>query len=177
MSRIKESVEALIFAFGDGIKLEELKTRTKADPLLIKKAINELNKGYVARGSAFSIVEEGDFYRMRLRHDLVSLIENNLKTDLKRGVLMTLSVIATSGKIKQTDLVKMRGSLSYQHVKELVSRGLITTTLENKHKVIRLSSAFYDYFDINSKEFKEITEDIKKELEKREEQTVNYRPN
>ncbi len=177
MSKIKEYVEALIFAFGDGISLEELEKRTKADPLIIKKAVTELNKEYAERKSAFSIVTEGNFYRMRLRSDLTSVAEDTLKTDLKKGVLMTLSLIAAKGKINQSDLVKMRGSLSYQHVKELVSRGLVIKTTEENRKVIKISPTFYDYFDVNNKEFKEVTNEVKEELKKDSERTVEYRPN
>lgn len=176
MSKIKEYVEALIFAFGDGITLEELQKRTKADPLIIKKAVNDLNKDYTERKGAFTISSEGNVYRMRLRPDLVSLAEDNLKTDMKRGIMMTLSVIATKGKIKQAELVKLRGSLSYQHIKELVLRGLVTTSIEDKHKVIKLSPTFYDYFDINSKEFKEITKEVQEDIKKESEHTEIYIP-
>ena len=177
MSKIKEYVEALIFAFGDGISLEELEKRTRADPLIIKKALAELNKEYAERKGAFNIVTEGTFYRMRLRSDLASIAEDTLKTDLKKGVLMTLSLIAAKGKINQSELVKMRGSLSYQHVKELVSRGLVTKYTEGNRKVIKISPTFYDYFDVNNKELKEVTNEVKRELEKEAEQTVEYRPN
>lgn len=176
MSKTKEYVEALIFAFGDGITMEEIQKRTKLDPAIVRRAVDELNKDYTARKSAFTISSEGDSYRMRLRSDLVPLAEDNLRTDLKKGVMMTLSVIALKGKIKQADLVKMRGSLSYQHVKELVSRGLVIAYIEDKRKVIKLSPMFYDYFDINSKEFREIAKDVKEDVQKELDQNVIYRP-
>ncbi len=177
MSKTKESVEALIFAFGDGISLDELEKKTRADPVIIKKSVAELNKEYTERKAAFNIVTEGTFYRMRLRSDLASIVEDTLKTDLKKGVLMTLSLIAAKGKINQSELVKLRGSLSYQHVKELVSRGLVTKYTEENRKVIKISPTFYDYFDVNSKELKEVTNEVKEELKKESERTVEYRPN
>ncbi|MCL4400451.1 MAG: SMC-Scp complex subunit ScpB [Candidatus Parvarchaeota archaeon] len=176
MSKIKEYVEALIFAFGDGITMEEIAKRTKFDPLIVKKAVNDLNKEYTERKSAFTISTEGNVYRMRLRGDLITLAEDTLKTDMKKGVMMTLSLIAMKGKIKQAELIKMRGSLSYQHVKELVSRGLVTTSIEDNHKIIKLSPSFYDYFDVNSKEFKEVTNEVKEDVKKESEQTVEYTP-
>lgn len=173
MSRTKEYVEALVFAFGEGITLEELSKRIKADPLLIKKAVRELNKSYAERKSAFTILEEGQMLRMKLRSDLIPLIEENLKTDMKKGVLMTLSVIASKGRIKQADLVKRRGSVSYQHVKELVSRGLVNVSLEDGKKVLKLSPTFFDYFDVNNKEFnevkKEVSESVQQEMTHHEE--------
>ena len=177
MAKINEYVEALIFSFGDGISLDELVRRTKSDPIIIKKAVDSLNKEYEERKSAFYILTEGNLYRMRLRSDLLHLVQDTLRTDLSRGVLMTLSLIVLSGKIRQSDLIKKRGSISYQHVKELQSRGLVSTAVEDGRKVIRITPSFYDYFDVEKKEFKEITDTLKEELKKEDNQTVKYAGN
>jgi segregation and condensation protein B len=177
MVKINEYVEALIFSFGDGISLEEIVKRTKLDPIVVKKAVNDLNKIYSERKSAFYILTEGNLYRMRLRSDLLYLAQDNLRTDMSRGVLMTLSLIVLNGKIKQTDLVKKRGSISYQHVKELQSRGLVSTAVEDGKKVIKITPSFYDYFDVDKKEFKEIKETIKEEINKEDNKTVEYKGN
>ncbi|MCL5009770.1 MAG: SMC-Scp complex subunit ScpB [Candidatus Parvarchaeota archaeon] len=176
MSKTKEYIEALVFAFGDGITIEELSKRIKVDPLLIRKAVRELNKSYADRKSAFSISEEGTMLRMKLRHDLIPLIEENLKTDMKKGVLMTLSVIASRGKIMQSDLVKQRGSVSYQHVKELVSRGLVTAYMDGNKKALKLSPSFFDYFDINNKEFNEVKKEVKNSVEEEMVHHEEYSP-
>ena len=174
MSEIKEKVEALIFAFGEGISLEDICKHLKADTLLVKKAVTSLNKSYEENKSAFFIVTEGDFYRMRLRDDLMYLVQENLKTDMSKGVLMTLSVIAINGKMKQSDLIKTRGSVSYQHIKELVNRGLVNTYLDDGKKVVKLSPMFYEYFDVDTKDFKELEENVKAEAKKESEHTTEY---
>ncbi len=177
MSKVKEQIEALIFAFGDGITMQELAKRTKSDAMMVRRAVTELNNAYSERKSAFSIINEGDMYRMRLRQDLGYLVEDSLKTDLKRGVLMTLSVIASHGKMKQAELVNLRGSISYQHVRELEERGLVSSHLENNRKVIKLTSTFFDYFDVNNKEFSDMKTEIKTEETKAAEQNVEYTGN
>ncbi|MCL4372850.1 SMC-Scp complex subunit ScpB [Candidatus Parvarchaeota archaeon] len=177
MIKINEYVEALIFSFGDGISLEEIVKRTKSDPIMVKKAVNDLNKAYSERKSAFYILTEGNLYRMRLRSDLLYLVQDNLRTDMSRGVLMTLSLIVLNGKIKQADLVKKRGSISYQHVKELQSRELVSTAVEDGKKVIKITPSFYDYFDVDKKEFKEIKETIQEEIKKEDDKTVEYKGN
>ncbi len=176
MSKIKEYVEALVFAFGDGITVEELSKRTKADPLLITKAVRELNKVYTERKSAFEISEEGNLLRMRLRSDLIPLVEDNLKTDMKKGVLMTLSVIASKGKIRQSDLIKQRGSVSYKHVKELVSRGLVVAYEDDNKKMLKLSPTFFDYFDVNNREFNDVKNEVKDSVKQEMEQHTEYAP-
>jgi segregation and condensation protein B len=176
MSKIKEYVEALVFAFGDGIAIEEISKRTKADPLLITKAVKELNKIYSERKSAFIISEEGDLLRMRLRPDLIPLVEENLKTDMKKGVLMTLSVIASKGKIRQSDLIKQRGSISYQHVKELTSRGLVVAYEDDNRKMLKLSPTFFDYFDVDNKEFNDVKNEVKDSIKQEMEHHAEYAP-
>lgn len=177
MSRTKEYVEALIFAFGDGISLDDLKKKTKTNDIIVKKAVADLNADYENRKSAVQIVTEGSLYRMRLRPELIFLAEENLRTDLGKGVLMTLSLIALKGKITQKELIKARGSIAYQHVKYLVSRGLITAQKEGNTKTIKISPSFYDYFDIKSAEFKDLKEKVKEEITKESDATVQYRPN
>ena len=177
MAKTAEYIEALIFSFGDGITLEELSKRTKSDHLIIQKAITSLNKSYEERKSAFYIITEGNLYRMRLRSDLLFLVNDSLKTDMSKGVLMTLSFIVLSGKVFQSDLVKKRGSISYQHIKELKSRGLVSTSIEDGKKVIRVTPSFDDYFDVDKKEFKDIKDTIKEELDKENNKTVEYTGN
>ena len=176
MSKIKESVEAIIFAFGEGIRLEDIQNKLKADPVVINKAVNALNKEYKERSSAFFISLEGNIYRMRLRSDLVHLAEDSLRTDMKKGVLMTLSLIASKGKEAQSDLVKERGSIVYQHIKELVNRGLVSKYEENKRKMVKITPQFYDYFDVKANEFKELKNDVVEESKEKDgkEQEVEY---
>ncbi len=177
MSRIKEYVEAVLFVSGEGITLDEIAKKTKSDPIIVKKAINELNKEYESRKSAFFIDNEGEIYRMRLRNDFNFLIQDNLRTDMKQGVLMTLSVIATHGKIKQSELVKLRGSIVYKHIKELLTRGFITVYKENNQKIIKLAQTFFDYFDVNKDDLKEINKKLEEEIKKSEDQNVEYKGN
>ena len=176
MTKITEYIESLIFSFGDGITLEELSKRTKVDPLIVKKAAASLNKSYEERKAAFYILTEGNLYRMRLRSDLLFLVNDTLKTDMSKGILMTLSLIVLNGKISQAELVKRRGSISYQHIKELQSRGLVSTSKENGAKVVKVTPLFYDYFDVDKQEFKDIKDTIKEEVTK-EDNTIEYKGN
>jgi len=174
MADIKDRVEALVFSYGDGISIEEIQKRLKADPLIIKRTIDKLNKEYEERKSAFYISSEGGKYIMRLRSDLIPVIKDTLKTDMKQGVLMTLSVISMNGKMKQSDLIKARGNVAYSHVKELVSRGLVEAYYIDHKKYLKLTDKFYNYFDVEKKEFKEITQELKEDTKLDENKVVDY---
>ncbi len=176
LPKLKQRVEALLFAVGSGLPMEELEKRTKSDRILIEREINKLNRAYEENESAFLIVKEGEIYRMRLRDELMPNIEDLLKTDMRDSLLMTLSIIALRRKIKESDLMKLRGSVAYQHVKELEKRGFVTTSHEGKFKFVRLSQQFYEYFDIKQDELKEIKDKIEEE-EKLKERSIEYTGN
>lgn len=171
---LKRKIEALIFSFGDGISLEEIKKRTNADELLIKRNIAKLNKEYDERKSAFFIENEGDKYLMKLRPDLLPVIKDTMKIEMKKGTLMTLSVIALHDKIAQADLIKARGNVAYQHVKELIQRGLIEPYFVDGRKHLKLTENFFNYFDIEKNEFKELKEELNENNEE-ENKVVEYK--
>ena len=174
--KLKQKVEALLFAVGNGLPMNELEKRTKSDRILIEREINKLNKGYEENDTAFFIVKEGEIYRMRLRDELMPNLEDLLKTDMRDSLLMTLSLIALRRKMKESDLMKLRGSIAYQHVKELEKRGFVTTSHEGRHKFVRLSQQFYEYFDIKQDELKDIKDKIEEE-EKLKERSIEYTGN
>ncbi|MCW1294185.1 MAG: SMC-Scp complex subunit ScpB [Candidatus Parvarchaeota archaeon] len=174
--KLRQKVEALLFAVGNGLTVEELEKRTKSDRILIDREIKALNRGYERLGSAFFIVKEGEIYRMRLRDELMPNIENLLKTDMRDSLLMTLSVIALRRKMRESELMKARGSIAYQHVRELEKRGLVISSREGRYKFVRLSPQFYEYFDIKREELKDITEKIEEE-EKLKGRSIEYTGN
>ncbi|MDP8013013.1 MAG: SMC-Scp complex subunit ScpB, partial [Nanoarchaeota archaeon] len=91
-----------------------------------------------------------------------------------QGVLMTLSVISMNGKMKQSDLIKARGNVAYSHVKELVSRGLVEAYYVDHKKYLKLTDKFYNYFDVEKKEFKEMTQELKEDTKLDENKVVDY---
>lgn len=174
--KLRQKVEALLFAVGNGLPVEELERRTKSDRILIERETGRLNRGYDESGSAFFIVKEGEIYRMRLRDELMPNIEDLLKTDMRDSLLMTLSIIALRRKMRESELMKLRGSVAYQHVRELEKRGFITSFREGRFKFVRLSPQFYEYFDIKQEELKDIKEKIEEE-EKLKRKSIEYTGN
>jgi chromosome segregation and condensation protein ScpB len=58
----------------------------------------------------------------------------------------------------------------------LQSRGLVSTSKENGAKVVKVTPLFYDYFDVDKQEFKDIKDTIKEEVTK-EDNTIEYKGN
>jgi segregation and condensation protein B len=68
---------------------------------------------------------------------------------LTPGPLRTLSFIALRQPISQSHVVRVRGKLAYQHVKQLKEMDLITYEKLGRSRVLRTTITFADYFNLN----------------------------
>ena len=80
----------------------------------------------------------------------MDLVELLCPVDLKPATLRTLSVIALKEPIRQTALIEMRGSGAYDHIKELVDKGLISKTRDKNGRSFNLKTTpkFREYFKL-----------------------------
>src|SRR5256884_275646 len=68
---------------------------------------------------------------------------------LTPGPLRTLSFIALRQPIPQSHVVRVRGKLAYQHVKQLKEMDLIGYEKLGRSRVLRTTITFADYFNLN----------------------------
>src|SRR5947199_4550357 len=68
---------------------------------------------------------------------------------LTPGPLRTLSFIALRQPISQSHVVRVRGKLAYQHVKQLKEMDLISYEKLGRSRVLRTTITFADYFNLN----------------------------
>jgi segregation and condensation protein B len=68
---------------------------------------------------------------------------------LTPGPLRTLSFIALRQPISQSHVVRVRGKLAYQHVKQLKEMDLISYDKLGRSRVLRTTITFADYFNLN----------------------------
>ena len=68
---------------------------------------------------------------------------------LTPGPLRTLGFIALKQPVKQAYVVLVRGKLAYGHVKQLREMDLITDEKVGKTRILRTTSTFADYFNLN----------------------------
>jgi segregation and condensation protein B len=80
---------------------------------------------------------------------------------LTPGPLRTLSYIALRQPIPQSRVVAVRGKLAYGHVKQLKEMDLVNFETLGRSKILRTTTTFADYFNLNRD-----TGIMKKELHK-----------
>ena len=87
---------------------------------------------------------------MQVKEEHMDIVEKLCPVELKPAVLRTLSVIALKEPIRQTVLKELRGSNAYEHVQELVEKGLISKTKDKNGRSYNLKTTpkFAEYFKL-----------------------------
>ena len=149
MNTLKSRIEAVLFITARAVSTEEIGVILGEDKEKIEEAMLELIMDYSARDGALEIDDENG-YILQVKEEHMDLVELLCPVDLKPAVLRTLSVIALKEPIRQTALIELRGSGAYDHLKELVEKGLISKTRDRNGRSYNLktTSKFAEYFKL-----------------------------
>ena len=149
MNNLKSRIEAALFITARAVSLDEIAVILGEEKEAIEEAILELIMDYSARDGALEIDDENG-YILQVKEEHIDLVELLCPVDLKPGVLRTLSVIALKEPLRQTELIELRGSNAYEHVQELVEKGLISKTRDKNGRSFNLKTTpkFAEYFKL-----------------------------
>ena len=174
MEDTKKRIEAILFVLNKGIELQRLSELSGLGSVgLVKDIVNELIAEYSTRDSAIEILEEEGRYRMNIRRNYVSLVKDLMtNTELDKPMLETLSVIAWKQPILQAEVVKIRGTTTYEHMQALTEMGFVITEKYGNSKLVKLTPKFYDYFDTNQEAIKAEFNKYKTKIENTEKSEI-----
>ena len=149
MQQLKSRIEAVLFVTAKALTLDEIAAYLDKEPEEIEEAILELIMDYASHDGALEIDDENG-YILQVKEEHMDLVELLCPVDLKPAVLRTLSVIALKEPLRQTALIDLRGSTAYEHIKELVDKGLISKTRDKNGRSINLKTTpkFAEYFKL-----------------------------
>ena len=149
MQQLKSRIEAVLFVTAKALSVEEIATYLDVEAEQAEEAVLELIMDYSSRDGALEIDDENG-YILQVKEDYMDLVELLCPVDLKPATLRTLSVIALKEPIRQTALIEMRGSGAYDHIKELVDKGLISKTRDKNGRSFNLKTTpkFREYFKL-----------------------------
>ena len=170
---LKKEVEALLFAAGRKVSVDELVLLCKSEKKKVSTTLEELKKEYAEKESAMFLIEEGDGWKMTVRDRYIPLVkEISPHTELSRSMLETLAVIAWKHPALQADIIKMRSSTAYEDIKILLDMGFISKEKKGRSFILKPTGRFFDYFDLPSKEkLKEMFKDIEEAEHQKDAQT------
>ena len=145
----REIIEAALFAAGgpvDLATLKELVSKNKKTRAIVLSLIQE----YKERQSGLDIIELEGKYVMQVKPEYADQVRSVAPKELPSPVLRTLSMIAYHQPLLQSDLVEKRGNATYDHVKELETRGLISRSPEGRSRILTTTQGFAEYFGLRS---------------------------
>jgi len=128
-----------------------------------------LKEKYAQNLGALEVLELSDGrYVMQLKPQYSKSVKRLATRQLLTpGPLKTLSYIALRQPVAQSHVVKVRGSLTYRHVKQLRDMGLISEEKLGRSKLLRTTPSFSDYFNLSQeprlmkRQIQKIFEDLK----------------
>lgn len=149
-------VEATLFATGAPLSIKDIAQIVGEDSRKVKKALDLLIERYESKEGALEIGIEGG-YILQVKTMYARVIEALVPLELSQGVVRTLSVIALKQPLLQSDLIDLRGAAAYDHVKDLLEKGLIIKEPEGRSFTLRTSPRFDSLFKVNPKTLMEFS--------------------
>ncbi len=149
MEQLKSRIEAVLFTTAKALSAKEIGEILEADTETVEEALLELIMDYSSRDGALEIDDENG-YILQVKEEHMDIVEKLCPVELKPAVLRTLSVIALKEPIRQAVLKDMRGSNAYEHVQELLEKGLISRTKDKNGRSYNLKTTpkFAEYFKL-----------------------------
>jgi len=147
-------LEAILYLKGRALTQGELAEIAGASRDEVEMGLITLMADYAHRDTALEIRQEGKRYSLQLRDGLGDLVQNLLPVDLSTAALRTLATIAIKKRILQSDLVDLRGSGAYDHIKELLAQNFIERKRQSEGRSfwLSLSEKFHRTFSVKTDE-------------------------
>ena len=144
-------LEAILYLKGRPMGLGELATLTGMEREEVEMALISLMTDYAHRDTALEIFQDGQTYSLQLRQGLSDLVQALLPVDLSTAALRTLATIALKKRILQSELVDLRGSGAYDHIKELLAQNFIERKRQSDGRSywLTLSEKFHRTFALD----------------------------
>lgn len=146
---LKSKIEAVLFTTAKALTVKEIAEILGTEIEPTEEALLELIMDYASRDGALEIDDE-DGYILQVKTEHMDIVEKLCPVELKPAVLKTLTVIALKEPIRQSYLKDLRGSTAYEHIPELLEKGLISKTKDKNGRSynIRTTKKFNEYFKL-----------------------------
>jgi segregation and condensation protein B len=149
-------VEAALFAAGKPITVEEVAEQTGLPPDKVKEGVKELQAAYQDRDTVLEVGKAGTKWAMQVRSQAAEPAAKFAPMEIAPKLLKTLALIAFHQPMKQSQLVDMMGTKVYDHIPELVQRGLVRAREDGPTKILATTPLFPEYFGLDAGDPEEV---------------------
>ena len=151
-----KKVEAVIFAVGKEITTERIASLCSLETKEVDRIMNELLKQYSDSDNSLKVVQKENGWKLTVKDEYIPLVSSIVSsTELDRPLMDTLAVIAWRYPIIQSEIIKLRGSGAYEHMRALEEQNFIAKERFGRTYKVKLTQKFFEYFDLPSDEAKE----------------------
>ncbi len=153
---LKKQIEAVLFTTGKFMKPDEIAVHLNRSTQEIIQALEELKKDYLEKDSALTLQTQDNLVKLNIKKEFGFLTNKLLEQkDMDSPTTKTLAIIAYKAPVTQSEIIRIRGNKAYDHIIKLKEAGLISSEKQGRTRLIKLTTHFFDYFDIAEKELKE----------------------
>ncbi len=152
----KHVVEAALFSAGKPVSVEEIVALTFLSPDSIKEALKALQKDYDGRDTVLEVSKAGAKWAMQVKTVAAEPATKFAPPEIPKKLLKTLALIAYHQPMKQSELVDMIGSKVYEHIPDLVGRGLVKAREEGVTKILTTTNLFPEYFGLDAEDREQV---------------------
>lgn len=148
IENLKSKIEAVLFVTAKAMQPSEISEILNVPVEDVESALLDLMFDYSSREGALEIDDE-DGYILQVKAEHLDIVEKLCPVDLKPAVVKTLTVIALKEPIRQTELKEIRSN-AYEHIQELIEKGLISRTKDKNGRSYNLKTTpkFAEYFKL-----------------------------
>jgi segregation and condensation protein B len=147
----KRVLEAALYATDRPLGFQEIKRLlgTSSDTY-VQKLIEELKGSYRRRDGPFSLEERGQgAFNIYLKEDIEEKLGGIVpKLKLSKGALKTLALIAYKQNLTLAKLAELRGSRTYEYVRQLVALKFVASRPFGRTRQLRTTEKFASYFGL-----------------------------
>ncbi len=155
----KQLLEAALFMADGPVSIKKLSSVTGLKSSKVKKLLKEIEKKY-DQDFGMTLEKFPQGYKLSVRKEFLSQVAPlTPHSDLSRALLRTLAIVAYKQPVKQSDIVKVIGNRTYEYIKALEDKGLVSSQKFKRTKKLKTTKQFNDYFDVNLEEAKKKMEE------------------
>ncbi len=156
MDENEKKVEAVLFAVGREISSERVASLCSLNVEDVDKIMQNLTVQYRERDHSLCLLKKENGWKLTVRDEFVALVSSMVSsTEIDRPLQETLAVIAWKYPVVQSEVIKLRGSGAYEHMRLLEEQGLVTKEKFSRTFKVKLTPKFFEYFDLPSEEAKQ----------------------
>ncbi|HIG93251.1 TPA: SMC-Scp complex subunit ScpB [Candidatus Woesearchaeota archaeon] len=156
MESNEKKVEAVLFAVGKEITAERVAVLCQLEVSQVEGILAHLVAEYAQQDHSLQLVRKELGWKLTVKDEFVPLVSSLVSsTELEKPLMETLAVIAWKYPIVQSEIIKLRGSSSYEHMARLEELGFVEKGKHGRTFKVKLTRKFFEYFDLPSEEAKQ----------------------